>query len=255
MQGTWTNPKTGDSFTVQDSSFMDNQYMVQTTDGRVLRYDQIQNYVQSQDGAVPQSSQPATIVHGAQPGDLPREVLDIIESPGDSTASESGSDSGILPDDAALLRGIGSGVPMDPRGIPGPGGFTKPNLYIDQSNAPIIEKALKKAEMPRIDYTIGWAKFPERELEFLKDTMEIDLDEIINFFIDKINVSNVVDTLRENLAVYIKDILAHDNGNRTCSEEAPAQEPASVQPPMDPAKSEYKKQASGTKKPTSKSKK
>ena len=45
MDGTWYNTQTGDSFTVRNSFFEDNQYIVQTTDGRILRYDQIQNYI------------------------------------------------------------------------------------------------------------------------------------------------------------------------------------------------------------------
>ena len=32
MQGTWYNPNTGDAFTVRDSFFEDNQYVVTTTD-------------------------------------------------------------------------------------------------------------------------------------------------------------------------------------------------------------------------------
>ena len=44
MSGTWYNPKTGDSFTVEDSYFQDNQYLVKTTDGRMLDYNFIQNY-------------------------------------------------------------------------------------------------------------------------------------------------------------------------------------------------------------------
>ena len=47
MDGTWYNPKTGDSFTVRNTFFEDNQFIIQTTDGRVLNYEQIQNYVKS----------------------------------------------------------------------------------------------------------------------------------------------------------------------------------------------------------------
>ena len=31
MQGTWYNPTTGDAFTVRDSFFEDNQYVITTT--------------------------------------------------------------------------------------------------------------------------------------------------------------------------------------------------------------------------------
>jgi hypothetical protein len=47
MTGTWYNPKNGDSFTVRDTYFEDNQYMVITTDGRRMDYNMIQNYIKS----------------------------------------------------------------------------------------------------------------------------------------------------------------------------------------------------------------
>ena len=47
MEGTWYNPRTGDSFTVRDSFFEDNQFVITTTDGRYLKYEQIQDYIKS----------------------------------------------------------------------------------------------------------------------------------------------------------------------------------------------------------------
>ena len=47
MEGTWYNTRTGDSFTVRDSFFEDNQFVVTTTDGRYLKYEQIQDYIKS----------------------------------------------------------------------------------------------------------------------------------------------------------------------------------------------------------------
>ena len=44
MDGTWYNTTTGDSFTVRDTFFQDNQLMVATTDGRLMDYNMIQNY-------------------------------------------------------------------------------------------------------------------------------------------------------------------------------------------------------------------
>lgn len=49
MKGTWVNPKTGHKFTVRDCYFENNQFMVQTTDGQILDYNTIQNYVQCTD--------------------------------------------------------------------------------------------------------------------------------------------------------------------------------------------------------------
>lgn len=47
IDGTWYNPNTGDSFTVMDSFFEDNNLLVKTTDGRIIRYDQMQHFIKS----------------------------------------------------------------------------------------------------------------------------------------------------------------------------------------------------------------
>ena len=41
MSGTWVNPQTGHEFTVRDCFFQDGNFMVQTTDGRMLDYNTI----------------------------------------------------------------------------------------------------------------------------------------------------------------------------------------------------------------------
>ena len=72
MEGTWYNPKTGDSFTVRNSFFQDNQYVVQTTDGRVLDYNTLQYYVRS-DKPIDMPKK------NAQIDQLPTEIVDILE--------------------------------------------------------------------------------------------------------------------------------------------------------------------------------
>ena len=47
MSGTWYNPNTGDSFTVRDTFFEDNNLIVMTTDGRRLNYDIVSRYIKS----------------------------------------------------------------------------------------------------------------------------------------------------------------------------------------------------------------
>lgn len=49
MTGTWINPQTGHKFTVRDCMFQDGQFVCITTDGQVLDYNTIQNYVQCND--------------------------------------------------------------------------------------------------------------------------------------------------------------------------------------------------------------
>ena len=73
MEGTWYNPQTGDSFTVRNSFFEDNQYIVQTTDGRILGYNQIQNYIKSDNPTEIQESS-----FKKQTTELPPEVADLV---------------------------------------------------------------------------------------------------------------------------------------------------------------------------------
>lgn len=47
MTGNWYNPKTGDSFTVMDFFFEDNNPLIKTTDGRIIRYEKMMDYVKS----------------------------------------------------------------------------------------------------------------------------------------------------------------------------------------------------------------
>lgn len=47
LEGTWYNPKTGDSLTIRDTLFEDNNLVVLTTDGRRVPYTQMEKYVKS----------------------------------------------------------------------------------------------------------------------------------------------------------------------------------------------------------------
>ena len=70
MSGTWYNPQTGDSFTVADAFFQDNQYLVKTVDGRILDYNIIQNYIKS-DKPIPTQKKSVN-------EQLPKEVSNIL---------------------------------------------------------------------------------------------------------------------------------------------------------------------------------
>ena len=92
MEGTWYNTNTGDSFTVRNSFFEDNQFIIQTTDGRVLGYNQIQDYIKSDKPInVSKPSQQATT--------LPQEVAGLLENESEF------SNYGILEDDMAMISG------------------------------------------------------------------------------------------------------------------------------------------------------
>ena len=78
MEGKWYNPHTGDSFTVRNTFFEDNQLVVQTMDGRMLEYNQLQHYIQS-NGSDPAPMPQTTHQTSNQ---LPLEISSLIEGDG-----------------------------------------------------------------------------------------------------------------------------------------------------------------------------
>ena len=200
MEGTWYNPQTGDSFTVRNSFFQDNQYIVQTTDGRIIEYNQLQHYVQSDRPIEMPKPQP-------KKEELPAEVANLL-------ADDSADTDYLLPEDAALLQGtpktLGSlndtmvqtttTAPVMTTGysqVVGP--------MIELNDFTIIEKALGKKQLPDIQVGIDWKNFPEKEINMLIDVMEIPAENIVKWYANQIDVDYVAECLRVAMRDYIFD--------------------------------------------------
>ena len=125
MEGTWYNPHTGDSFTVRNSFFEDNQFIVQTEDGRILKYEQIQEYIKS--------DKPINIQTPVQAETLPAEVTSILES---------SYDSNILADDLAMISGnsLGNLHTPTPPAQTEPQGHPEPSF----SNFTVMHRCLRR---------------------------------------------------------------------------------------------------------------
>ena len=194
MQGTWYNPNTGDAFTVRDSFFEDNQYVVTTTDGRYLSYNQIQNYIQS-DMPLEQLKKQAKPQQTEQ-NEIPAEVKNLIET-GDSI------DSMMLPEDAALINGSRSLGNLNDRHVVSapeqPIKLTMTSEVPSNINYSIIEKALKNASKPQIDVNIKWDNYPLKQIDMLTDVMEIPIDEIVAWYLDNINMYDIAEAVKESI--------------------------------------------------------
>lgn len=189
MQGTWYNPTTGDAFTVRDSFFEDNQYVITTTDGRYLRYDQIQNYIQSDMklDELKQLKKENTVKEEA----LPAEVSNLIA--GDDTYFGGVTNDMLLPEDAALIKPVN----MDLGNIyttstqqKQPTGYT--TQPVQNMNVAIIEKALKNTDKPNFSINVKWDNYPSKEIEMLKDIMEIPVTEIVDWYLDNIQLDEFI---------------------------------------------------------------
>lgn len=184
MSGTWYNPNTGDSFTVLDNFFENNQFMVTTTDGRMLNYDQIQYYIQS-DKPINQST-PSPL------SDVPASITSMLED-------NSGQ---ILSDDMSLINSNLNTISTPEVG----------KLYVDpewsnpgvsfSNNYPIIEKALSKTVLPEIDIRLKWSKYPEREIEMLTDIMDVQMSEIVDWYINKFGVNEIKKLIENSIESY-----------------------------------------------------
>lgn len=184
MEGTWYNPHTGDSFTVRNSFFEDNQFIVQTEDGRILKYEQIQEYIKS--------DKPINIQKPVQAEALPAEVTNILES---------NYDSNILADDLAMISGNSLGnlhIPMPPV-------QTEPQDHPEPSfsNYTIVDKALSKRSLPQIQIGIMWNDCPYEEMSMLKNLMDVTDVDIVTWYLDQIDVETTTNMIKD----VIKDFL------------------------------------------------
>ena len=211
MQGTWYNPTTGDAFTVRDSFFEDNQYVITTTDGRYLRYDQIQNYIQSDMKLddLKQLKKENTVKEET----LPAEVSNLIAGDEDIYFGGNVNDM-LLPEDAALLnkpvnRDLGN-IYATPTQQKQPTGYiTQP---VQSMNAAIIEKALKNANKPNFSINVKWDNYPSKEIEMLMDIMEIPVTEIVDWYLDNIQLDEFIIAFK----AAIDDKISFGNEYKEC---------------------------------------
>ncbi len=188
MDGTWYNPQTGDSFTVRNSFFEDNQYIVQTTDGRILRYDQIQNYVKSDKPIEMPKPQPTTT-------DLPPEVADLI---GDYEADSI---------ESMKVNSLGS---LTASHEPEASTFIPETQMVNKSvstNYDIISKALTKRSLPDFQVLINWDAFPSKEMNMLMELMDVEESEIVDWYLNQVDIADTTYMIKEVLKDFISKQL------------------------------------------------
>lgn len=185
MEGTWYNPTTGDSFTVRDSFFEDGQYMVTTTDGRMLGYNMIQNYIKS--------DKPLNVQKNINSEDLPDSVINELENQ-------------IFVNDD--IYGVNVNNPL----TPSLGNLNKSLPYSVQNETPsfnvgIIKKALDKYTRPQVDCKVIWDKFPKKEIQMLNEIMEIDTKEIVEWYVSQLDTAEIAIAIHNSIVSYINDQL------------------------------------------------
>lgn len=198
VTGWWVNPKTGDKFNAVDTFFEDNNLLIKTADGRLLKFDQIQNYVRTESdpgNVTPQTS-------SAKKEELPPEILAELEGNDQSNGL-------LIPDDN--IYGVGG-----PRQAPAAelGNLYKeePVVHTPIQDFDIIDRALKGKESPTIYSKILWEKYPEREIEMLIDVMNIPEDAIIQYYINSISLNDIKTMVGEAIKTWIHAELHPESG-------------------------------------------
>ena len=195
VTGWWYNPTTGDKFNALDTYFEDNNLLIKTADGRLLNYNQIQNYVHAED---PKTIPDNPLTASPSNDDVPLEVLAEIEGDKDPNGGL------LIPDD-----NIYGQTTKQQQGELG-------NIYKGsepQSLSPavqdfaIIDRALSGKDTPMVTGGIEWEGFPKREIGMLVEVMQIPEQEIIQYYINNISLDSLRRMVSQSIERYIKDML------------------------------------------------
>ncbi len=218
MEGTWFNPKTGDVIKIRDTFFENNNYIARTTDGRMLNYSQLQNYVRD-DSKTPNTNKQevkpvqqtaSAHVQSAPSVDpdsmLSQEDLDILEglSTPDSAQNRSAVQevqNGI----AERLNGIADYI--DKRGQ---------ELTISDQ---IINRAMEDEDEPRLMVKVSWYA-PIEKLRFLKENMGITDSDIVRWITRTLDSRDLSSDVRDSVTEWV-DNLFEKEPEQSQAEEKP----------------------------------
>lgn len=213
LTGNWYNPKTGDSFTVRDTYFEDNNFYVLTTDGRRMDYNLMSQYVQS-DKPIPKMEQPAQQTQTQ----IPQEVL--------SQMINNEVDDFMTDEDRALIMGS----PIQPQHTVQP--TIHPNFsgtvtqgQGESEDDMLVRRILKRSTTPNVDCKVNWKNFPVKQMEML-NMMAVDVDAIVDYYIKDIDLEQIRKVVKEGIRNHIEKSM--NTEERT--EEKPTKEKSTSKP-------------------------
>lgn len=190
MQGTWYNPQTGHKFTVRDCFFQDGQFIVQTTDGQMLDYNTVQNYVQATDAQGKEVAD-RPIVESTNPvNDLPPEVANLVEEFKPQTTGYYQLESDIEWDTPGTIKTSATTIQTQ-----------------EDPDTQMVSRVLKRFDVPEVDFSIDSNKFPKKQIETLVDILGIDPDVIVEYYINKLDVADVIENIKESFKNRILSLI------------------------------------------------
>lgn len=192
LTGNWYNPKTGDSFTVRDTYFEDNNFYVITTDGRRMDYNLMSQYIQS-DKPIPKMEEQKPQTH-----QIPQEVLSQMES--------NVGDEFMTDEDRALINGTTGELQVSQVNIQQPTSIQHKTIVTqgkgEDEDTMLIRRVLKRATLPSIDCRITWKNFPIKQFDML-DMMAVDTNKIADYYLSNINLEEIREIVKKGILEYI----------------------------------------------------
>ena len=206
MTGTWYNPSTGHKFTVRDCFFQDGQFIVQTTDGQMLDYNTVQDYVQASDAAGLAEMEAATKAQKAQNplNDIPQSILDEVD-----TASAVSDDSYLLPEDQAMISGHQTAASTASKMV-SPTRYEPDERFLqvkEDPDMPMVERVLRRFNDITPTILIDYNKLPKKQLDTLVDVLGIAPQTIAEYYIKKLDVSKVFEELKASIVEAVEKCL------------------------------------------------
>ena len=204
VSGTWMNPSTGHKFTVKDCIFENGELLIISTDGQHISGRMFADYVR--DMGKDANGQPIRDAGGptvpslgnlSTPVSTPPVIVgnlpvteESLESPEDDASQNDGM---TLQDEANELL---QGNVTEPRRF-------DPNLLEGVVHKPVnmdlemVTRVLRKHPLPTIE-TLKWNK-PVKQIETLTDILGIDMETIVEYYVNRINPEELVAMVKEYL--------------------------------------------------------
>lgn len=204
---TWYNPKTNDVIKIRSNYFEDSIMKIQTSDGRSMTLDYLRDYVQWKGNGEP----PKTPIQESKE-ELPPEVASLLDNSNDNDGVD-----GILPEDLDLIQPKTLGNTNSKRINLNNINITNQTVNNNTTNYNIIDRALNKTSKPDWNLVMKWNKFPQKELDMLVSIMDIPIDEISDYYMNKIqrNFDAFVKDIKDQLGSYIKTKLYPEEESKT----------------------------------------